>query len=377
MIPLFVVLCVLGALVALAFAFRVPKAEPDDNSLPDVSARHTAPPAPASLPRTPSARQLPHVRSRVSVALDQPIRPVDEDATFVATTAAMAGPEIGGILPTYYDGDVTSLMTSARDSDRPEGASGLRLTVAFKTSRGLKRDRHEDAFAAVREGVYVIADGAGGHAGGGVASRLAVASIEHLFRDNRFPAIEVRGDVPQGARELAAAIAGAHDAVRDRAASDPALKDMSTTILALRADVATRLVYVAHVGDSRCYRFRNGSLLQITRDHVTDERIDGKTRKVLSRALGVGGRANIDLSVGKMLTDDIYLLCTDGLYREVDAATMALEMKRATDLHDLAMALVTAAEKHGGRDNISVVLVGVQSSAPNGPASTLRPPPAS
>src|SRR6266481_6216350 len=135
----------------------------------------------------------------------------------------------------------------------------LRLESAGKTDVGLVREKNEDSMLIDPSlGLYVVCDGMGGHVGGQVASQLAVATMAETLR-NREPVAEGDADI------LMTAIQRANGAVYMRAKSDPNLHNMGTTVVAVRVD--QDLLHLCHVGDSRIYRLRQGTLDQVTRDH--------------------------------------------------------------------------------------------------------------
>ncbi len=382
------ILCLMGAILALVVAFRPASASTsgstsgsDDPLPPRVSApppspsRNTfspaAPPSPIgrSAPPSPIGRSAPPATTppisrpppRRFTFDEVPLRPIDQDATLVASTASIALPD-RAIVPRYVDESALAAVNAAAPA---WGGSRLRVTAAFRTARG-QRERHEDVFAAVRDGTYVVADGAGGHAGGGVASRTAVSAVEAAFRDKAFGTPDFRVNVPTSANEVAGAAIKAHLGVQRRAAEEPELKGMGTTLLLFRADVAQGIVSIASVGDSRCYRLRAGELSQLTRDHVVEERVDGVIRKVLARAIGIGN-PEVDVTIGSLRPGDIYLLCSDGLYRELSDDDLRAMLMKNGDLHDLAGALVDKAAALDAKDNVSVVLVGITSGS-SGPS---------
>jgi PPM family protein phosphatase len=237
------------------------------------------------------------------------------------------------------------------------------LQVASHTSTGRLRSQNEDAcgFNAER-GIFVVCDGMGGAAGGEIASRLAVdAVIEYLLQHS----------AGLSAREaLHQAIATANRTVLDRAESDPGLNGMGTTLVALLLDHGTALI--AHAGDSRCYLFRGGRLLRQTRDHsLVDEQMRLGTitaeeaerspfRSVITRAVGTQSSVSEDILELPIEPGDLFLLCTDGLTREVDEDEIARILSiaaEAANLDPAAWRLVESANGAGGRDNITCLLV--------------------
>lgn len=308
----------------------------------------SADPLPVALPTPPRLPKVSKKPPKLAPLAFDPQLFTDDDATMVASTASLAMVR-HAIAPRFVE-DVPL------DAD-PRAIPRLHVMGAFRTHRG-QRDRHEDAFAALRNATYVIADGVGGHAGGSVASRTAIEAVERAFRDEAFGHPQFVGKVPSGAREVVGAMLASHFAVQARAAEDPALEGMGTTLVVMRADALRELAVIASVGDSRCYRVRDGKVEQLTVDHVSQEMVKGTTRRVLSQAIGIGTPA-IDVCVAALRPGDLYLLCTDGLYGELTDEDICATLRDPGDLHAAAGHLVDLAVAKGAKDNVSVVLVSV------------------
>jgi protein phosphatase len=238
------------------------------------------------------------------------------------------------------------------------GTAELHYTAAAVSDRGCKRPSNEDAFAlSVEEGVYVVCDGMGGAAAGEVASSMAVDEVLRVLKERGtpFPAL------------AEGAVNAANEAVFTRAQNNPHLSGMGTTMVALVAQDAE--AWVVNVGDSRCYRFRDGILEQLTLDHsLVEEQVrQGRMtpsdalrspyRNVITRALGTQSSVSPDCFQLETAPGDIFLLCSDGLTREVsDEAIQDLLAAEGT-LEDHAHQLVEAAKHAGGNDNITCILV--------------------
>ena len=195
--------------------------------------------------------------------------------------------------------------------------AGVHLSAAAITDRGRKRPSNEDAFAySVEDGVFVVCDGMGGAAAGEVASSIAVDEMLRALssRSSPFPAL---------AEE---AVNAANQAVFSRAQSNPRLSGMGTTMVALV--VQDSEAWVLNVGDSRCYRFRDGILEQITLDHslveeqvrhgrmTPSDALRSPLRNVITRALGTQSFVAPDCFQLEAAPGDVFLLCCDGLTRE-------------------------------------------------------------
>jgi len=236
----------------------------------------------------------------------------------------------------------------------------VHYSAAAVSDRGRKRASNEDAFGySVKHGIYVLCDGMGGAAAGEVASSLAVE--ETMRRLQNRPA---EASLPAAAEQ---AILAANEAIFYRAQRDRRLNGMGTTLVALV--VEERRVWVFNVGDSRCYRLRGGHLQQITTDHslvdeqvrmgrmTAQEALHSPYRNVITRALGTHRDVEPDVFAFAADSGDLFLLCSDGLTREMDdpliASTLALDLP----LGSLCQRLVAAANQAGGHDNITCLLV--------------------
>lgn len=252
--------------------------------------------------------------------------------------------------------------------------------AAAASHRGRVRTANEDSFGiCAEEGVFIVCDGMGGAAAGEVASRVAVeAVIKSLcgprqgadFKDTDPGPIpgpmedEPLSEVPGLLRD---AVADANHLVFSQAANDSRLHGMGTTLVALLVQPNT--VWVAHVGDSRCYRYHDGKLEQLTRDHsLVDEQVKlgqltreeadrSPLRNVITRAVGSQRSVSTEISEAEALPDDLFLLCSDGLTRELPDARIETLLKQTRDLDLACQYLIDAANEAGGRDNVTCVLV--------------------
>lgn len=226
---------------------------------------------------------------------------------------------------------------------------------AGKTDPGRKRRRNEDAFV-LEPPLFAVADGMGGAQAGEVASRLAAAAFREFHEaDELAPDERVRALVQEANRRI-----------YDRASSDAGATGMGTTLTA--ALLAGEAVTIGHVGDSRAYRLREGRLEQLTDDHslVGDLMRSGRLtpeeaethpqRSVITRALGTDPEVDVDTTTIEASPGDIFLLCSDGLTSMVGDDNILDLVAQAGSLEAAAKALVKAANKGGGEDNITVVL---------------------
>jgi serine/threonine protein phosphatase PrpC len=225
--------------------------------------------------------------------------------------------------------------------------------VAGISDPGRKRRRNEDAYV-VEPPLFAVADGMGGAQAGEVASRLAAAALRE------------RGTVTGGVQRIVALIQEANRRVYDRSHEDPNVSGMGTTMTV--ALVEDGQVAFGHVGDSRAYLIRDGSMEQLTEDHslVAELMRSGKLspeeaethpqRSVITRALGTDPDVDVDTFTIAARTGDLFLLCSDGLTTMVsNEAILDLVERHRDDMDRALRALVGAANKGGGEDNITVV----------------------
>jgi protein phosphatase len=201
----------------------------------------------------------------------------------------------------------------------------------------------------------------GGYAGGQVASSLAVETLRQAFELSAFSG-ELRAEkpIPRRGRELASSILQANWAVFEAARSAPKLSKMGTTLVATRFSPNKQRVYIGHVGDSRCYRFRAGKLRQLTTDQTLGLiGLQGPRAGDLLQAIGVTADLAIDLIVDKPLANDIYLLCSDGLPKMASDQEIQELLRSERDLEAAVYGLIELANDRGGKDNVTVVLIKV------------------
>jgi protein phosphatase len=248
----------------------------------------------------------------------------------------------------------------------------LRIEVAGETNVGMKRNHNEDNFSILEEnGLYIVADGMGGHASGEVASQMAVDALKEFFAateqdpERTWP---YKMDRSKGYEEnrLITGIKLANLRIYESAQRDARQRGMGTTLVSLFA--VEDGVYVAHVGDSRSYRIRDGKLEQLTEDHsllndyikmkrLTPEEIANFPHKnVIVRALGMKDTVKVDTRFETPREGDTYLLCSDGLSGPVSDEELLEITLAAPDLKTAGTRLIERANQNGGPDNITVVL---------------------
>ena len=234
--------------------------------------------------------------------------------------------------------------------------SALRIESAAATDRGTVREINEDSVVALLDrGIWLVADGMGGHAQGDWASQAIVAAVSPVVAD---------GDLETAVAACADAIHAANAAIFAR--GEAAGARMGSTVVALV--VRDRGFAVIWAGDSRAYLVRHGAVIQLSRDHsvvqgmldrgLIDEAAarDHPMGHVLARAVGVEAVLELDVIADTVVTGDVFLLCSDGLHGVMTDAEI-LATLRAADPEDAPRALIDASIAAGTRDNVTVVVV--------------------
>jgi PPM family protein phosphatase len=261
----------------------------------------------------------------------------------------------------------------------------LSFSWAVTTDKGLRRTSNEDSHCERSDiGLFVVADGMGGHVAGEVASREAVDAIQAFINDtasadkNRTWPFPFEPNISFEANRLKSAFRLANRRIAAAIADSSDLRGMATTASALLA--GTSSACVAHVGDSRVYRLRNGALHQLTHDHSwVEEQVRAGTmsasaarqhpwRNVVTRALSGGEDPEVDVTEVAPAAGDRYLLCSDGLFSVVsDQQIAAILGAPQLSLQQICAALITAANAGGGPDNITALVLEVNGPADGGP----------
>lgn len=254
----------------------------------------------------------------------------------------------------------------------------MKVKYADLTDVGMKRDHNEDDYLIDTDHqIYLVCDGMGGHEKGEVAAKIAVTTVKKFFEDNEkdplitWP-VDENNETSKLAQEFAAAIQAANWNIFHESQKGSGVRKMGTTAVGIV--VGDDHLVVAHVGDSRCYRIRQGTIEQITEDHslladyikhasLTEEEIQNfQYKNIILRALGMKQRVEVDTREIKPMVGDIYLLCSDGLSGEVeDPDMLQIVQKHGDDLNESVHELIDKANKHGGKDNITAILVQVTS----------------
>lgn len=246
-----------------------------------------------------------------------------------------------------------------------------------RTDVGRVRSTNQDTYAVLNDhGVWFVADGMGGHAGGAIAAQTAVAVA---ITETKARATLLRDHPDQAPSILADIVMSANRAIHDKAQAEPQLKGMGSTIVALAIlPTSTPVAHIAHLGDSRAYLYRDGSLTQLTQDHTLVEQllrrglITAETartypdRHVLIKALGMGIGLKPDLMSCELRESDLVLLCTDGLNKMLDDPDIATILAGCDGDPDRAShELITQAVARGGEDNVTVIVCAMVTRRPS------------
>jgi serine/threonine protein phosphatase PrpC len=235
------------------------------------------------------------------------------------------------------------------------------LRAAACSDVGLRRRGNEDRYALAPDlGLYLVADGMGGHSAGQVASELAAEGCLRAIQ-------ELRSSPASPTEKLRAAVAAANRGIYQAAQQHPEYAGMGTTLVAFLAESGR--AGLAHVGDSRAYLVRGTRIRQLTDDHSIvgellrrheiseDDAREHPHRHVLTRAVGVRELVEADLAELTPEAGDVFVLCSDGLTTHVEDHEIAKEVADAVDLEETCETLVALANRRGGEDNTTVVVV--------------------
>lgn len=248
------------------------------------------------------------------------------------------------------------------------------IRSAGKSDVGRVREQNEDSYLVDDTlGLYVVADGMGGHLGGQAASRLAVKTIGELIGEQKSEveakAAEAELEKCEVPRILADAVRAACATIYDTAQQDPELSGMGTTVTAMLTHDSR--AFVAHVGDSRCYLQRQERILQLTDDHsLVNEQIkaglitreaarSSRLKNIITRSVGFERDVAVDTLALALSPKDCFLLCSDGLSNLVDDTEMGLALA-SMPLEEVPGHLIGLANDRGGDDNITVVSLTVE-----------------
>jgi protein phosphatase len=248
----------------------------------------------------------------------------------------------------------------------------MRISTSGRTEVGCVRQHNEDNFLVQPElGLYVVADGLGGHAAGEVASRIVVEKISQFIdhtveRDRTWP-VDYDVNLSYDGNRLKAALLLADQGIQSDIKLNPERESMGSTVVACL--VAGDRVTLVHVGDSRAYLLNENGIRQVTRDHswvaeqvangvlTPDEARRHPFRNVITQALGNGGDLDMTVQEFQVRASEKILLCSDGLSGMIQDFDIWDIIKKSPDVDEAADKLITRAMDNGGEDNITVVIV--------------------
>lgn len=247
----------------------------------------------------------------------------------------------------------------------------IKVLIAGCTDTGMRRQLNEDHIGFDQElGIAVLADGMGGHQSGEIASHMAVQSVMDTLRKLVNPDSSGAITGSQLLEHVSNTISYSNAEIFEAAETADEHKGMGTTVVA--AIIQDEQIYAGHVGDSRLYLYRNSKLKRITKDHsLVQDLIDRgfyteeEARKanvghIVTRALGTKEEVEVDTIQHDLQPNDVFLLCSDGLSDMVDDWRIEeILNEREDDLDNTAKMLVDTANRNGGKDNISVILMHV------------------
>jgi serine/threonine protein phosphatase PrpC len=253
----------------------------------------------------------------------------------------------------------------------------MRAVAAGLSDVGLQREHNEDSFVVLKEfDLFVVADGMGGHRAGDVASRIATETISEFFRttaneDITWP-FHFDTSLSEEENRLLTGIRVANRQIFDRSTRSREYHGMGTTVVGAMFSPAKQTMYIGHVGDSRCYRVRDGEIKLLTRDHslvndyllampdLTDEQKSELPKNVITRALGMQDSVVVDLQRDQPQPGDVYVLCSDGLSGMVSDDEIREIVSGTTDVREACRKLIVRANERGGEDNITAVLIKIE-----------------
>lgn len=329
--------------------------------------------APASGPAFPDAPDPALLAPPTDVPIPKPIPKIDaqdDGGTTLSADAKSADARHRVSLHTMSSEIDVSFEPSETDGpivdDDPTGpVPRILVSAVGGTDQGKKRKHNEDAYVVLpTHSLFAIADGMGGYAAGEVASQMAMDVLKSSFETSQFGGAPISG-LPRRGDELVRAIQSANSAILTQARENEHQQGMGTTLVAARFAPNRKRVYIAHVGDSRVYRLRDGQLHQLTTDHTLGAAgVTGPSAAKLSRAVGVFDDVEVDLSIDEPREGDHYVLCSDGLFKMVPDEKICEIIYNATNIQNAVDELIREANSRGGKDNVSVILIRVDEPDP-------------
>ncbi|MEZ4288033.1 MAG: Stp1/IreP family PP2C-type Ser/Thr phosphatase [Polyangiales bacterium] len=253
----------------------------------------------------------------------------------------------------------------------------MNFVAAGLTDVGLQREHNEDSYSILPDrSLFIVADGMGGHRAGDIASQIATQTIASFFDlietlppDDETRSFAFDPDKDLLENRLSTSVQLANQQIFEMSVRHREVQGMGTTIVSALFAREEKRMYIAHVGDSRCYRIREGQIEQLTRDHslvndyllVMPDLTEAQRRElptnVITRALGMQEAVAVDVQAVEVAPKDRYLLCSDGLNGMLEDNEILELARDARGLEDAVSALVRGANAMGGEDNTTVVLI--------------------
>ncbi len=237
------------------------------------------------------------------------------------------------------------------------------MEVGFKSDKGIRRDNNEDAcFVLLPQKIYLVADGVGGGNAGEIASRTAVSEIANYISKNPIEKATNKYAVVNYFQDC---IDKANAIIHDKAIKYEENKGMATTLAAVYIKEGN--AFIANVGDSRVYLYRNGEFVQLTEDHTyvntlvkagiltTEQAAEDKRKNIITKAIGADVTVEPDFYQVEIQYGDVFILCTDGLYDEVSEDEMIDILDCDASMSEITGRLIEKANENGGNDNITVI----------------------
>jgi len=270
------------------------------------------------------------------------------------------------------------------------GTGALEIIAAGDTDIGARAHNEDTVMLRPDLGLFLLADGAGGHNAGNVASTLAVSTVAHYFEETEdrakvAPEYDTLG-LSTAARRLGTALHRANRAVVDIAKTSKRYRGMGTTLVAAYFEPDRNVVHIGHVGDSRCYRWRNGLFELLTHDHtlindvlalrpdMPDEQLSRLPRNVITRALGMAENVRADLRTWELAPGDRFILCSDGLTDRIQGYQMVDALELASTPEEQAQLLLDLAKEGHVDDNVAALVIACEQVAGAAAGKHLDPP---
>jgi len=257
----------------------------------------------------------------------------------------------------------------------------MRAIAAGLSDVGLQREQNDDSYVVLKgSDPFVVCAGMGGHREGDVASKPATETISEFFKstandDVTWP-FHFDTNLSEEENRLLTGIRVANRQIFERSTRSREYHGMGTTVVGAMFSPRKGRMYIGHVGDSRCYRVREGAIQRLTRDHslindyllampdLTEEQRSELPKNVITRALGMQDQVVVDLQHDDPRPGDVYCLCSDGLSGMVTDEEILKIVNASADIREACTSLIAKANEHGGEDNVTAVLIKIEGPEP-------------